>query len=172
MKLEDRVVAEVKRPDFGLRLIIIWKALKATLLVAIAVTAFVFRNDDLHQMGVDLVEWLGIDPASPRVEHVLSRLTGVAPMRIGAGALVYGAVLYVEAWGLHRRRAWAEWLTVILTASLIPLEIYYIATQPSLGKVVALIVNIAVVIYLMRHRWLFYPGRLGRWWRARKARNV
>jgi uncharacterized membrane protein (DUF2068 family) len=167
--LKDAVAKEVKRPDFGLRLIIIWKCIKASLLVAIAVAAFVFRDRDLHHAGVDLVEWLGIDPASPRVEHLLAKLTGLTPMRIGAGACVYSAVLFVEAWGLHRRRVWAEWLTVIVTSSLIPFEVYYIATDASLGKVLALIANIAIVMYLLRHRWLFVPGRIGRWWKARRT---
>ena len=69
-----RVKAEVHRPDFGLRIIIIWKATKATLLIAVAIVAFVFHDHDLHELGVGLVEWLGIDPASPRVESVLAKL--------------------------------------------------------------------------------------------------
>jgi uncharacterized membrane protein (DUF2068 family) len=168
--LEEAVAKEVHRPDFGLRIIIIWKCVKAALLVAIAVTAFVFRDRDLHQVGVDLVEWLGIDPAGPRVEHALSKLIGITPMRIGVGACLYSALLLVQAWGLHRRRAWAEWMVVIMTSSLIPFEIYYIATDASLGKVLALIANVAIVVYLLRHRWLFVPGRIGRWWKARRAR--
>jgi uncharacterized membrane protein (DUF2068 family) len=168
-KLQDAVAKEVQRPDFGLRLIIIWKSIKASLLVAIAVVAFVFHDSDLHQVSVDLVQWLGIDPASPRVEHVLSKLIGVTPTRVGAGACVYSAFLFLQAWGLHRRRVWAEWLVVIMTASLIPFEIYYIATDASLGKVLALIANVAIVVYLLRHRWLFVPGRIGRWWKARRA---
>jgi uncharacterized membrane protein (DUF2068 family) len=163
--------AEIHRPDFGLRVIIVWKAIKASFLVLVAIAAFVFRDADLHEVGVDIVEWLGLDPASPRIEEVLSKLTGMTPLRIGAGALVYAAVLYLQSWGLHRRRVWAEWLTVIVTSSLIPFEIYYLATKPSAGKVVALVANVAIVVYLLRHRWLFVPGRIGRWWQARKQRR-
>lgn len=168
-RVEEAVSRELHRPDFGLRVIIVWKCIKATLLLAIAIVAFVFHDRDLHQAGVELVDWLGIDPASPRVEHALAKLTGMTPMRIGLGACGYGAVLFLQAWGLHRRRVWAEWLVVIMTASLIPFEIYYLATDASLGKVLALIANVAIVVYLLRHRWLFVPGRIGRWWRARRA---
>lgn len=163
-----RVKAEVHRPDFGLRIIIIWKATKATLLIAVAIVAFVFHDHDLHELGVGLVEWLGIDPASPRVESVLAKLTGLTPMRIGIGALVVASMYLLQVYGLHRRRVWAEWLTVILTSSLIPLEIYHLVTHASFGKVLALIANVAIVVYLLRHRWLFVPGRIERWWKARK----
>jgi uncharacterized membrane protein (DUF2068 family) len=164
----SKLEAEIKRPDFGLRVIIVWKSIKATVLLGLAITAFVLHDADLHELAVDLVEWLGIDPASPRVEELLAKLVGMTPMRIGIGAIIYSAVLYIQAIGLHHRRIWAEWLTVIVTSSLIPFEIYYLATKPSIGKVAALVANVAIVIYLLRHRWLFVPGRIGRWWQARK----
>jgi uncharacterized membrane protein (DUF2068 family) len=74
---------------------------------------------------------------------------------IGAGALVYAGILALQAWGLHRRRMWAEWLTVIVTSSLIPIEIYELIRHATLAKAIALGVNIAIVMYLLRHRWLF-----------------
>jgi uncharacterized membrane protein (DUF2068 family) len=165
---------EVKRPDFGLRVIIIWKCIKGCLLLLVAITAFALMHSDLHAIGTSVVEWLGIDAARPRVDHFLAELTGMTPTRIasvGVGAIVVAGVMFVEAWGLHRRRVWAEWLTVIVTASLIPLEIYHLVKHPSVGKVLTLIGNIAIVIYLMRHRWLFGPGRIGRWWRRRQERR-
>jgi uncharacterized membrane protein (DUF2068 family) len=169
------VKEEVKRPDFGVRIIIVWKVVKGCLLLIIGVTAFALIHSDLHQIGTDAVHWLGIDAARPHVEHFLSSLTGLTPTRIaevGVGALVVSSVMFVEAWGLHRRRVWAEWLTVIVTASLIPVEIYELALHPSVGKVLTLIANVAIVVYLLRHRWLFVPGRIGRWWKRRREAKV
>jgi len=88
---------------------------------------------------------------------------------LGVGAFVVASVMLLEAWGLHRRRVWAEWLTVIVTASFIPFEIHHLAMRPSVGKVITLVLNVAIVIYLLRHRWLFLPGRIGRWWKRRSA---
>jgi len=79
--------------------------------------------------------------------------------------------MFVEAWGLHRRRVWAEWLTVIVTSSFIPLEVYHLVEKPTFGKVATLIANVAILVYLLRHRWLFLPGRIGRWWKRRNARQ-
>jgi uncharacterized membrane protein (DUF2068 family) len=161
-KLGEVVEHEIERPDFGLRVIIVWKVVKACLLAAVGITALVLYNNDLHDVGAGVVHWMGIDPAGPRVAKALGKLAGMTPGRmvaVGAGALGYGVVLAVEAWGLHQRRVWAEWLTVIVTSSLIPLEIYELAKHATVGKVIALVVNVAIVMYLLRHRWLFKPGK-------------
>jgi uncharacterized membrane protein (DUF2068 family) len=47
-----------------------------------------------------------------------------------------------------RRRRWAEWLTVIVTGSFVPLEVYELAHRAGWGKVVALALNLAIVGYL------------------------
>src|SRR5262245_13327598 len=95
-KLAEALDKEVHRPDFGLRLIIVWKCVKAALMTTVGVLAFVFIHGDLHALGADVVAWLGIDPARPAVERALAALTGLSPGRIaviGSGALVYAAVM-------------------------------------------------------------------------------
>ncbi len=164
---------EVRRPDFGLRVIIIWKLVKGVILIGLGITALLLRHHDVHALGVELVEWMGIDPARPSVEKWLDKLLSLTPGNIaglGIGAFALAIVMLVESWGLHRRRVWAEWLTVIVTASLIPLEIHHLIVRPSAGKVITLVLNVAIVVYLLRHRWLFLPGRIGRWWKHRNAR--
>ena len=149
--------AELHRPDFGVRVIIVWKAIKGCLLTLLGVAAILLRHSDLHELATEVVDWFGLDPASPRLAHLLDRLTSMTPSRItlvGIGALVVAGVMFVESWGLHRRRMWAEWLTVIMTGALIPLEIYHLASHPSLGKVLTLLANVAIVLYLLRHRGL------------------
>ena len=49
--------------------------------------------------------------------------------------LVYAVVEGVEAVGLWRERRWAEYLTLVVTASLLPLEIYELAHRVSPFKV-------------------------------------
>jgi hypothetical protein len=51
--------------------------------------------------------------------------------------------------GLWLRRRWAEYLTVIVTGSFIPLEIYEIVEHFTVLRVVVLAVNVAIVIYLV-----------------------
>ncbi len=71
-------------------------------------------------------------------------------MRIAAiGALGYGVLELVEGTGLWLEQLWAEYLTVIATSLLIPLELYELVHRPSVWKAGGLVVNIAIVAYLV-----------------------
>ncbi len=73
----------------------------------------------------------------------------------GAVILLYAAIEGVEAVGLWYQKRWAEYLTFIVTTSLLPLEIYEIANKLSPFKILAFIINLAVVIYLLLAKRLF-----------------
>jgi uncharacterized membrane protein (DUF2068 family) len=70
---------------------------------------------------------------------------------IGAYALLEGA----EAVGLWWQKRWAEYLTFIATAVLLPLEIYELTHTVTPFKVIAFIINVAIVVYLLFAKRLF-----------------
>ncbi|HWY90547.1 MAG TPA: DUF2127 domain-containing protein [Solirubrobacteraceae bacterium] len=74
---------------------------------------------------------------------------------LGTVLLAYGAVEGIEAVGLWYQRRWAEYLTFLVTTSLLPLEIYEIVNHATPFKVLAFLVNVAVVIYLLLAKRLF-----------------
>jgi uncharacterized membrane protein (DUF2068 family) len=74
---------------------------------------------------------------------------------VGAVLLVYGVVEGIEAVGLWYQRRWAEYLTFLVTASLLPLEIYELANRATVFKAIAFVINVAVVVYLLRAKRLF-----------------
>jgi uncharacterized membrane protein (DUF2068 family) len=74
---------------------------------------------------------------------------------LGAVLLAYAVIEGIEAVGLWYQRRWAEYLTFLVTTSLLPLEIYEIATRTTPLKVVAFVINVAVVIYLLYAKRLF-----------------
>jgi predicted membrane protein DUF2127 len=51
--------------------------------------------------------------------------------------------------GLWLLKGWAEWLTVIITSSLVPFEVCEIWRHPTLVRIVVLAINIAIVVYLL-----------------------
>jgi uncharacterized membrane protein (DUF2068 family) len=74
---------------------------------------------------------------------------------VGAAILVYAAVEGIEAVGLWLQKRWAEYLTLIVTASFLPLEVYELIHKFTPFKVLALIVNVAIVVYLLYAKRLF-----------------
>jgi uncharacterized membrane protein (DUF2068 family) len=69
--------------------------------------------------------------------------------------LVYAAVEGIEAVGLWYQRRWAEYLTFLVTASLLPFEVYEIVHRTTPFKIIAFIINVAVVVYLLIAKRLF-----------------
>jgi uncharacterized membrane protein (DUF2068 family) len=74
---------------------------------------------------------------------------------LGAVLLAYGAVEGIEAVGLWYQRRWAEYLTFLVTTSLLPLEIYEIANRATVFKILAFVINVAIVVYLLLAKRLF-----------------
>jgi hypothetical protein len=70
-------------------------------------------------------------------------------------ALAYGVVEGIEAVGLWLEKRWAEYLTVVVTASLLPLEILELTRRITVLRVVGFVINVAVVIYLLWAKRLF-----------------
>jgi len=142
-------------PRFGmLRTIALYKLLKVLLLLVAA-----YGELRLHDasLSAKLLSWAAAKPSG--LEHdVVTRLlqwfSGLSESRIHAlrvVTLTYAAVFAVEGIGLWMRRRWAEWLTTIITASLIPFELWELFHRPNIGKAGVLIANVAIVGYLYWH---------------------
>ena len=69
---------------------------------------------------------------------------------IGTGSFIYAALLLTEATGLWLRRRWAEYFTIIVTGSFIPLEIYEVAKRFTVTRLAMIALNVVIVCYLMR----------------------
>ena len=149
----DRVTA--KRGSAGdsfLFVIAAFKLVKGLALVAAscgAVTLF-HKNVSAH-----VGHWLnicGIDPDNRFISPAVEKLGEVHTKQLealSAIGLCYAALFLTEGTGLVLRQYWAEWLTVIATASLLPLEIYYIVHGFSGWKVVVFVLNVVIVVYLI-----------------------
>ncbi|SFJ00209.1 DUF2127 domain-containing protein [Amycolatopsis sacchari] len=74
---------------------------------------------------------------------------------VGAVILAYGLLEGVEAIGLWLARRWAEYLTFVATAVLLVPECYELAHRVTVLKVLTLVINLAVVVYLLFAKRLF-----------------
>ncbi|HEY1314253.1 MAG TPA: DUF2127 domain-containing protein [Steroidobacteraceae bacterium] len=137
-----------------LRTIALYKLVKVLLLLAIAYGEVRLSDASLT---AKLLTWASARPLG--LEHdvvtwLLEKFSGLSASQVHALRIVtlaYAALFATEGVGLWMQKRWAEWLTTIITASLIPLEVYELLFRPNLGKAVVLIANIAIVIYLAWH---------------------
>src|SRR3954451_5625022 len=74
---------------------------------------------------------------------------------VGAVLAAYALVEGIEAVGLWYQRRWAEYLTFLVTTSLLPLEVYELSHRLSLIKIGTFLINLAVVAYLLVAKRLF-----------------
>jgi uncharacterized membrane protein (DUF2068 family) len=134
--------------DGIIRLIGSLKVLKALILVAGGVGLFSLGNHGGHS----LLWQLQADPGNRYVNHVIAKLASASPHKVhelGAGCFIYAALFGTEGVGLLLRKLWAEYLTIVITGSFIPLEVYEMVQHNSWFKMVVIVVNIAIVIYLV-----------------------
>jgi hypothetical protein len=89
---------------------------------------------------------------SARVQSLFWRVVGFGSERAldAAGVVtgLYALVFAVEGVGLLLAKRWAEWLTVIVTTSFIPLEIWKLVHHTTAPGIVTLVLNVAIAIYL------------------------
>jgi uncharacterized membrane protein (DUF2068 family) len=142
-------------PRFGvLRLIALYKIVKVLLLLLVAYGELRLRDASLV---AKLLSWASARPYGLEhrvVSHLVEWFSGLSSSRAEALRLVtlgYAAVFAVEGVGLWMQKRWAEWLTVVITASLVPLETWEMFARPTWGKLAILLGNVAIVAYLVWH---------------------
>jgi uncharacterized membrane protein (DUF2068 family) len=137
-----------------LRLIAIFKLLKAALLIAVGFGALRLVHADITTLLERWVARFGLNPGSRYVGHLFLEAATLTPNRIrdlAVGSFIYAALFLTEGIGLWLVKRWAVWFSVIITSSLLPVEVHEIFRRPTSARVFVLVVNIAVVAFLV-HR--------------------
>ena len=135
----------------GLLLIATLKVLKCLALLALGIGALKLLHKDVEAIVVHWINIFQVDPHSHYIHLLLAKLSILDDRRLkelSVGTFIYSAIFLTEGVGLALGKRWAEYLTIISTASLLPLEIYELAKHASIGKGLALVINLAVVVYL------------------------
>lgn len=142
-----------KRP-IGIEAIILYKLIKAGVEVLLGIAAAILIANGAEAGAATLAEIL--------LEHYtggwaleLATLIVEAATRdhvkfIAFATFADAALSVVEGLALRAGRWWAPWLVVIATAAFLPLELIEIFARPRWGRFVILVINLAVVAYLLR----------------------
>ena len=98
------------------------------------------------------VDILRVDPDNRFIHSLLVKVWSVDDRqlaRISAGTFCYAALLFTEGIGLLLAKRWAKYFTVIITATLVPLEAYELMKHFSMAKILVIVINVGVVWYLV-----------------------
>ncbi len=134
-------------------LIAAYKVLQAALFAAVGIGALRLLHKDASDVLAQITAALRFNPESRFVNFVLDEaalLNDPILRRIGLVAFSYAAVSLVEGIGLYLEKAWAEYLTLIITASFLPWEVFEVFRRLTWVRVALLIVNALVFLYLLK----------------------
>jgi len=135
-----------------LRLIAVFKFFKATMLTALALGVFRLMHRDVGETLERWVRAMRLDPGNHFAMAALVRASLLTPdqiRKLGIVGLVYAGLFTTEGIGLWQLKRWGEWVTVIITGSLLPLEIYELYRHVTAIKLLVLLINLATVAYLI-----------------------
>ena len=139
------------KSDRGLVVIAVFKLAKAVLLVGAGLGALKLIGRQPTEALSQVISLVHFDPHGRIAQRLIGRIGVLSEKQLAAvafGTFAYAAVFLVEGVGLLLRKRWAEWLTVIVTASFVPIEIWELTRHFSAVKVMALALNLAIVAYL------------------------
>lgn len=130
-----------------------YKTLQALLFLFIGLGARHLLHRDAGDELAALADHLRFNPESRLVNFVLDKaplLDDPLLRRIGLVAFSYAAVSLAEGIGLYLEKAWGEYLTLAITGSFLPWEIFEIFRKQTLFRFSLLAVNLLVFWYLLQ----------------------
>jgi uncharacterized membrane protein (DUF2068 family) len=139
--------------DYALWLIGAVKLIKGLLLVVVAIGALRLLHNDAATVVAAWAAHVHIDPDNRYVARVIRTVSSLDNHKlnvISAGMFCYAALLLTEGTGLLLRCHWAEYFTVIVTGSFLPLELYELVRRLTIPRMVVVALNGAIVWYLAR----------------------
>jgi uncharacterized membrane protein (DUF2068 family) len=150
---EETKAAHARRHrDWGLLAIAIFKLVKGVLLLIVGIGALSMIHKDVAETVAHWVDLFRVDPNNKHVHALLIKLGVVDARRleeISVGTFFYSALLLTEGTGLLLRKRWAEYFTIIVTGSFIPMEVYELVKRITFTRTLLIAVNVAIVWYLV-----------------------
>jgi uncharacterized membrane protein (DUF2068 family) len=140
----------------GLRIIAAVKLFKGVLLLGISLGVFHLVNRDLPEVAQRLTYALNIDPENHYARLFLQKVVDVQPQtlrRVGLWSLLYSSILLTEGTGLWLNTHWAKYMTILATGAFVPEEIILCARKFTWLKLGALVLNLAILMYVIQLVW-------------------
>jgi uncharacterized membrane protein (DUF2068 family) len=147
-------MSEKANSDPLLRLIAFFKVIKSVLFFGAGIGVLHLFNKDVGGRLEHLLGHLHVDSNNRYAQKLIGqigRMTNTNLKLVGLSLIsfFYSALFGTEGVGLFLRKRWAEWFVVIVTGSLLPLEIYEIIHKVSALKIILTAINLLILGYLI-----------------------
>ena len=110
-------------------------------------------HKDIGDLLLRLAYHMRFNPESRFVNFVLDHaefVTDKLLRRFSLALFAYAALGAAEGIGLYLEKAWGEYMTLIITASFLPWEIFEVLRRMTVMRSALLVVNILVFAYLLK----------------------
>ena len=133
--------------------IAIFKLVKGILLLIVGVGLLEMMHADIATLFSLLLESLQLNTDTGVMRALVLQVDALQPHSLLIGGLVslgFATLLVVEGIGLWLEFSWAAYLTVVSTSALIPFEVYELIEGTTVPKIILLMVNVVIVLYLIK----------------------
>jgi len=126
---------------------------KGMLFLVVGLGLLKLLNRDVDEIVGGWIEAAGFSLEHAWVVALLKRLDVITSWELWAlsgAAFLLAAVFFTEGIGLFYRRRWAEYLTVVVTASFVPFEVFEVLKKFGPIKAMVLLINLVILFILVR----------------------
>lgn len=139
----------------GVRSVALFEGGKGVVVLVAGFGLLSLIHRDVLAAAQSIIRHLHLNPAHHYPEIFIAAAARVSDGRLAllaAGAFVYATFRLVEAYGLWRQRAWAEWVAIVSAAVYLPVEFYELWRDFSTIGLLVTLGNIGLVAGLLRVR--------------------
>jgi uncharacterized membrane protein (DUF2068 family) len=132
--------------------------MKSVVLTALGIALLATRHSDPVALVMRLALTIHLPASSRLLDRAIAALSTLTVSRqttLAITAFAYAILMAAEGVALSLRKPWARWFTVVASSSLVPIEVYEIVREVHPVRILVLIINVAIVVYLWRRREIF-----------------
>lgn len=156
--LRDAIVLRVIAVDRAIHAVVFALIAVALLIITLRLPTLQSFARSLNNDLTSLADTTGRNPSRSFVLRQANRVLDLSPTSLHVllvTAIAYAVIEGVEAVGLWLERRWAEYLTAVATAGFLPFEVHELAKRITVFRVGALVVNLAILAWLVYSKHLF-----------------
>ncbi|MGP0099763.1 MAG: DUF2127 domain-containing protein [Terriglobales bacterium] len=136
----------------GVRMVATFEFLKGIIVLMAGLGVFSMRHKDIWGVAESFLEFFHVNPYRHYVGvfiDLVSRLSDVRLWKIALVASIYVILRFIEAYGLWYIRPWAEWMAIASGSIYIPFEVADMLRRPDGIRLLIIVVNVAIVLYML-----------------------